>query len=136
MLLASRFPAVRRPQQLHNVALALATMQKAGLSLQVSLTSCFFMMHVCQPMRQAVLPLQTDLFSACSKSSCVSSWAGTGYHNGAWSPVPIMNSLTGSVNYGVLKAYDISWPVAPKGLLNGCSLNSAIQAGNGYIFGR
>ncbi|DBB17480.1 TPA: hypothetical protein ACH3X3_014500 [Trebouxia sp. C0006] len=31
---ASRFPAVRRPQQLHNVALALNTMQKAGLNVQ------------------------------------------------------------------------------------------------------
>ena len=45
MLLASRFPAVRRPQQLHNVALALATMQKAGLSLQVGLT-CFLCVYV------------------------------------------------------------------------------------------
>jgi len=34
---ASRFPAVRRPQQLHNVALALNTMQKAGLNVQVCL---------------------------------------------------------------------------------------------------
>ncbi len=34
---ASRFPALRRPQQLHNVALALNTMQKAGLNVQVSL---------------------------------------------------------------------------------------------------
>lgn len=34
---ASRFPAARRPQQLHNVALALNTMQKAGLSVQVGL---------------------------------------------------------------------------------------------------
>ena len=33
----SRFPAVRRPQQLHNVALALNTMQKSGLNLQVCL---------------------------------------------------------------------------------------------------
>ncbi|KAA6419435.1 MAG: abnormal spindle-like microcephaly-associated protein [Trebouxia sp. A1-2] len=32
---ASRFPAARRPQQLHNVALALNTMQKAGLSVQL-----------------------------------------------------------------------------------------------------
>ena len=40
VLPASRFPAVRRPQQLHNVALALNAMQKAGLSLQVRLVNC------------------------------------------------------------------------------------------------
>lgn len=35
VLLTARFPAARRPQQLHNVTTALEAMQKAGLNLQV-----------------------------------------------------------------------------------------------------
>ena len=35
VMLTARFPAARRPQQLHNVTTALEAMQKAGLSLQV-----------------------------------------------------------------------------------------------------
>ena len=38
VLSAARFPAARRPQQLHNVALALEAMQTAGLSLKVQHT--------------------------------------------------------------------------------------------------